>query len=273
MRMAKTTAWVLCGVGAAWLLTGCGTTKRGHVFTACCDNVDQEVPILTCQPLDVSVRAGGRAVFYTEAQGKNLRYQWYFIGGGESAEPQELASANQPVLEIPSVGPTHYGLYSCAVEGEPPRRGITHSRLASLGGPIIGGGSGTFATMQNPVQGGGSTTVCNPPRTVSTKKVAFGSQTPNAPPATPPDNGFRGNVSKVVGGNTTLISSGDYYLQFYYTSTQNVCCDPVAGSTTQEVQCGLMPGYPYTITVFFKQNKAPPTGTTVILNGTWINIP
>src|SRR4051812_19030056 len=110
IAMIQRTGWVgACAtVGAGLLLTACCTPKRGDVFTGCCDNVANGIPIITCQPLDVDhVRPGDSVSFYVGAQGKDLSYQWFFVGGGLTAEPQLLTepTSNQPLLEISSIGP------------------------------------------------------------------------------------------------------------------------------------------------------------------------
>ena len=104
---------------------------------------------------------------------------------------------------------------------------------------------------------------------VGLKKVAFNTQTPNNPPATPPENGWQGNLRKVVNGVPYTILRSDYVLQFYYSTSDKPCSTDVIGSTTEEVKCSLTPGRPYTITAYFRPGLGPAQGTQVIINGTW----
>jgi hypothetical protein len=269
--VGRTGLVVACAaVGAGLFLTGCCTVRRGDTFTACCDNVTNGIPIITCQPLNVEhVRPGDRASFYVGAQGKDLSYQWFFIGGGVTAEPRPLTlpTANQPLLEIPAVGPTDYGLYFCLIAGPHPGAQVTQTRQASLGGPAALKAGGTFAAVQNPIQLYSPATACG--ITGSTKKVLLGTQTPNSPPATPTENGFLGNVLQVIAGVTNAIPNDQYALQFFYNTVDRHCCTIASGATDYTVQCPLTPGRSYYITVFFKPNQGPPTGTQVIVQGTW----
>ena len=248
-------------------VTGCCSGTGGGGFSPCAENVKQNLPFITCQPLDQEVDAGKKARFYVKAKGKDLKYQWFYIGGGVSADPNPIPGATKPLYEIPSVVPLdHYGLYFCAVyRGDLDGHKVTHSRQASLGGRANGGPGGTFAAVQNPVQTSGQSTVCG--NSVGSKWTRFpGTQTPVSP-----DAGFRGNLWKVVSGTEVLILRSTYYLQWLNSddTSQQDCCTDITGSTTEEVQCTLIPGNPYSFTAFFKAGQAPPSGTTIILKGTW----
>jgi hypothetical protein len=273
--MSKTTPiikyrWILSVTLAAGLfLTGCGTFKSGSHFSACCDNVVNRIPVITCQPLDVTNAVPGQpSYFYAGAEGKDLTYQWFFIGGGQSPEPQEviLPTAHQPLLEV-IVDKKSYGLYFCNIQSATGFGHATQTRLASLGGVASTAGGGVFAAVQDSVIGGSSLTVCG--TAVGAKKTAFPSQTPDAP-----DNGFLGELLEVVGTQTNAILNTRYVLQFYYTGVDKPCAKSVVGSTNL-VECSplrnnaLTAGHGYYITAFFKAGQAPPLGTQVIVSGSW----
>ena len=250
---------------AALMMTGCCCCNTYKGAFACPENLKQDLPVITCQPMDVIADIGKQATFYVNAGGKNLKYQWYYIGGGLSADPVDIPGATKSTYTIPSVAPLqHYGLYFCAVYKGNGR--VTHSRQATLGGKGSTGAGGTFASLQNPVTASGSGSLCGP---VGAKWVTFS-------PARIPEAGdiaFLGNLFKVVGGNEVLIYRSTYYLQWLNSNdpAQKDCCDDYSDQQGLErVYTCVTPGTPYLFTAFFKSGQAPPLGTTIILRGTWL---
>jgi hypothetical protein len=262
----------ICLVGgvmlAALFMTGCCCCNTYKGAFACPENLKQDFPVITCQPMDVRADINQKATFYVNADGKNLSYQWHYIGGGLSADPVAIPGANKATYTIPSVVPLQqYGLYFCAVyKGSSPHR-VTQSRMATLGGKGSIGAGGTFASVQNAVQGSGSSSVCG--HAVGAKWVGF---SPAQAPLSP-DFVFQGTLTKIVSGVELPISRSTYYLQWLNSndSAQKDCCNDVTTDFDNVYAC-LTPGTPYLFTAFFKSGQAPPLGTTVILKGTWASI-
>jgi hypothetical protein len=269
---------VALALSGTMFMTGCCCNKYAGAF-ACAENLQKGLPIITCQPMDQQADSGQGATFYVKTEGKNLKYQWYYIGGGMSADPVAIPNATEKTYKIPAVAPlNHYGLYFCAVYREGPKGDdlVTQSRQASLGGRVIEGPGTTFPPVQNAVQQTSSSSVCNNP--VGAKWVRFGTFTPSVggnPPGTPPDVSFQGSLWKLVGGSEVgPISRGTYYLQWYHSGDagDHPCCvdDLTTPLAEQKVDVCLIPGNSYTVTAYFVAGSAPTTGTTIILKGAWL---
>src|SRR5688572_2249467 len=129
------------------------------------------LPFITGQPYDVFAKPDEKAVFRVEAIGSKLDYQWYFIGGGETANPVAIPSATQAEYEVPTGAARRYGLYFCTIENLTDEGSQqTQTRFASLGGPAADGAAGTVMPVQISIGSSVLGTVCSNPVGV---KVAF----------------------------------------------------------------------------------------------------
>ena len=74
--MRKKRIWPLLLTAVCLAAIG-GSTVQAKALVSESDLPDRRVPVITVQPHDVSVNLGDMAYFYVEAQGEDLRYQWY----------------------------------------------------------------------------------------------------------------------------------------------------------------------------------------------------
>jgi hypothetical protein len=253
---------------ASIFLAGCCCTNNkpvgGGYASACKDNVDAGLPIIRCQPLDVSVQPGTKASFYVEATGNNLTYQWHFLGNG-ATDYVPIPNATQPLLVKDPVGAADYGLYSCTIRSESDATGIkvTETREAGLG-RRSGGSGGPFTPMQFPSASGGVSSICG--QTVSGKWVLF----PDTQIPPTGKTGFQGSIWNVTAEPDVQISNNDYVLQWWVTGANTGCCSKVIPPTPpNEVKCNVTAGLVYRFIAHFKVGKAPPNGTMIELRGLW----
>lgn len=76
---------------------------------------EQTLPIITAQPEDVCVEAGGCAYFNVSAVGKNLTYQW-FVNKGNGSEFQKIMGAEDSLYRVMVFDGAMNGyLYKCQV--------------------------------------------------------------------------------------------------------------------------------------------------------------
>src|SRR4051794_29226922 len=70
------------------------------------------LPMIKCEPVDVTVQPGQKAVFEVDARGKNLLYQWYFNDKPMGSEK----GGRERVLVIPSARESDMGSYYAEIE-------------------------------------------------------------------------------------------------------------------------------------------------------------
>ena len=95
-------------------VTGSGVTVYSDTVRMI---LNGEMPRITEQPVNTTVRTGERAYFHVVAEGENLTYQWQYSSTGEKWGNSSAAAAKTPDLSIAgSAANTNY-FYRCAVTG------------------------------------------------------------------------------------------------------------------------------------------------------------
>ena len=241
-------------------------------YDPCQANLDAELPIITCQPVDLTNALGTRAIFSVMARGNGaLTYQWYH-GGATSSEFVAMPGENQRRLIIPTVTKADYGAYFCVIASEGTADEwpvVTQTRMAELGGRPSDGAGGTFAAMQYPAANSTTTSICG--QTVSGRWVKFsGSQTPD-----PGMTRWQGKLLNIT-SNSVVINHNDYLLQIWVTSADTSCCTVVADNTTaippivnEVAYTPVTSMKSYRFIAHFKVGKAPPVGNVIELRGDW----
>src|ERR1051325_11677211 len=228
-------------------------------FTVCADNLKENYPIITCQPLDQGGFPGGRATFYVEATGRNLSYTWFFL---DPANRQFVAKGNGPTLVIDPVNTANYGIYFCAITSETDSGPATvHSRQASLGGPPTAGSGGAFVPTSYPAATGTSGGICG--ATVSGVYVRYGYYAPYYIPD-PGVAGWKGNLWNVSVTPAVEVANTDYVLQYIRIGGASGCA---VRDGTFDYKSPATPGLQHRWIVQFI--TAPAVGTVYELRGNW----
>lgn len=278
-----TSVWLWRGamLSVVLLAAGCATDKvvrkQNHQpfalravnaanFDPCQANLDEELPIITCQPLDLDQALGKPVTFRVEAKGGgSLTYQWYHAGATNS-EFEPVNGGNQRRLHIPAVVKEDYGTYFCVIASEHTANDwpiVTQTRMAELGGRRSRGASGPFAATQYPVANGTTLSICGQP--VSGRWVRFpGTQTPDAGLIR-----FEGRLVNVT-SNNIVINRNDYLLQWWYTSSDTGCCTNAAAANNDVAFSPASSSKAYRFIAHFKKTKAPPVGNVIELRGDWL---
>jgi hypothetical protein len=229
-------------------------------FTVCADNLKENYPIITCQPMDQGGIPGGRATFYVEATGQNLSYKWFFL---DLPNGQFVPKGNGPTLVIDPINTVNYGIYFCAITSETDAGPATvHSRQATLGGTRNAGGSGgAFVPTQYPAALGSGGGICG--ATVSGVYVRYGFFQPYYIPD-PGVAGFKGNLWNVSVTPAVEEPNANYVLQYIRVGGASGCA---VRDGTFDYKSPATPGLQHRWIVQFI--TAPTVGTKYELRGNW----
>src|SRR5436190_12996925 len=92
---------VACAAGSLLMLTACSTI--------CKKNVEECLPIITCQPMDTCVTTNEDAHFEVKAFGPNLTFLWFFEDRSNAVT--EVANGSSPQLTVSTNILNRYGSY------------------------------------------------------------------------------------------------------------------------------------------------------------------
>jgi hypothetical protein len=98
--------------------------------TICSKNINEGLPVITCQPMNTAVNSMQDAHFEVEAEGPNLSFQWFFESTNSISA---ITGETSPQLTVSKTNMNRCGFYWCLIDAEGPNGRLeTRTRQAEL---------------------------------------------------------------------------------------------------------------------------------------------